>query len=346
MFVRNKQAIFFTFFMPLVFMMVFGLIGSDKIAKVDIGVVANSPSESNQQFIDTIKKIPTFTITEESEDKEMEALDKGDRILVLVFPDGSAQGVSTIRALINEGKAPEAQGVLMIMNQIVAKQALEIAHIEPSILLKSEIVNARNLKYIDFLLPGLVAMAIMQMSVFSVAFVFADYREKGVLKRLMATPLKPSSFVGANILTRLVVSIVQALMLILIGVFVFNATVVGSYGWVLLLVVLGALMFLCLGFTISSFAKTVETVPAIANLIVLPMLFLGGIFFPVDNFPVWLQYVSKVLPITPFSSALRAVMVDGAGLSTISKDLGFVILWVLVLMIAANLTFKFQDKQT
>ncbi len=345
MFIRNKQALFFTFFMPLVFMMVFGLIGRDKIVKMDIGVVAVSPSVSDRQFIESLKQIPTFAITEGAEDKERAALDKGDRILVLLFPENSTQGNSTIRALINEGKAPEAQGALMIMSQVVAKQALEIAHIEPSISIKPEVINARNLKYIDFLLPGLIAMAIMQMSVFSVAFVFADYRQKGVLKRLLATPLKPFSFVGANIVTRLVVSLVQATTLILIGVFVFNASVVGSYVWVFLFVILGALMFLCLGFTISSFAKTVETVPAIANLIILPMMFLGGVFFPISSFPNWLQYIAKLLPLTPFSSALRSVMIDGAGLNIISKDLGFLLLWVLALMTLATLTFKFQEKQ-
>lgn len=347
MFLRNRQAVFFTFFMPLVFMAVFGLIGRNRVQKVDLGLVAVAPDASVRNFIDAIKQVPTFNVTEGTEADEREQLDKGERVVVLVVPD-SLEPVGpvrpTIRVLINAGQAPQAGSVISILQQMIDQQTLAAAHLESPVTLQPETINARNLKYIDFLLPGLLAMAIMQMSIFSVAFVFAEWREKGVLKRLVATPLRPFEFVGANVITRLAVSLAQALVLISVGVLVFNASVIGSYPLVILLTILGTLMFLGIGFTISSFAKTVETVPAIANLIVLPMLFLGGVFFPIDNFPTWLQHLAKILPITPFSTALRSVMLDGAGVGAIAKDIGLIAGWVVVFLALATYTFRFQEK--
>jgi ABC-2 type transport system permease protein len=88
------------------------------------------------------------------------------------------------------------------------------------------------LRYIEFLLPGLIALSVMQMSVFSVAFVFTQYKEKGVLKRLLATPMKPLQFVAANAITRLIVSVVQAAIFIVMGILLFKVHIIGSY-WLL-----------------------------------------------------------------------------------------------------------------
>jgi ABC-2 type transport system permease protein len=189
-------------------------------------------------------------------------------------------------------------------------------------------------------------MSVMQMSVFSVAFVFVQYKEKGILKRLLATPMRPWQFVAANTATRLLVSVAQAAIFILFGVLVLGAHVLGSYLLVTLCVVLGALMFLGLGFVISGLSKTVETVPALANLIVFPMLFLGGVFFDVSSMPKWLQVFSKALPLTHFSNALRAVMTKAAGFGDIKWDIGAMALWAIGLITLATVTFSFQEKES
>ncbi len=190
-----------------------------------------------------------------------------------------------------------------------------------------------------------MAMSIMQMSVFSVAFVFTRYKEKGVLKRLMATPMRPHQFVTANILTRLIVALAQAAIFIAIGVGHFHVPVVGSYALLALCILLGALMFLGLGFTISGLSKTVETVPVLANILVFPMLFMGNVFFSSSNMSPWLQTLSSVLPLTFFSSAMRRVMTDGAGPTDIRHDLLGMSIWAALLISLATITFKFQDKE-
>ncbi len=353
MFVRNRQALFFTLFIPVVIMTIFGLIGFDNVPKIDVGLVSDNPTPATQQFINQIKQVSAFTVQTGPEPDERAALAKGERALVLLIPsdlipapDAKAPpSTKTITALTNVGEQQQSQTALSIVSQMLDKTTLVLTQAPTLFELKTEEISARNLKYIDFLLPGIVAMAIMQMAVFSVAFVFVDYKEKGILKRLLATPMKPYQFVTANVITRLLVALAQSAVLIALGVWLYHSHVYGSYWLVLLISTLGGIMFLGLGFTISGIAKTVDAVPAIANLIVFPMLFLGGVFFPTDAMPIWLQHIVQYLPLSYFSNALREVMANGAGFSVIAYDVYWMAGWAAVLVVLAMLTFRLEERR-
>jgi len=338
MLVRNRQALFFTLIMPLFIMLIFGYIGFDKPQLIDVGLATSTPSAQTQAFIGQITQFPNFNIHQGSLESEQEQLNEGNRAVVL-----EAQG-NTIIAYTNASK-PEAQAVVSILNQFITSATLQQAHIAPLITVQTQEVNAHNLRYIEFLLPGLIALSIMQMSVFSVAFVFTQYKEKGVLKRLLATPMLPIQFVAANAITRLIVSVVQAMIFIVAGLVLFKVHVVGSYPLLLLCVVLGALMFLGLGFSISGVAKTTDSVPVFANLVVFPMMFLGGTFFAISSMPSWLQLIAKFLPLTYFSTAVREVMTKGSGLSVIWPDLLGMLVWCVILIGLATYTFRFQERE-
>ncbi len=351
MFFRNKQALFFTLFSPLLIMIVFGLIGFDKPPKFDVGLIDQHPNQETQQFVDQLKNFPTFKIHEGTLDSELKELNEGNRTVVLEVPnDLISQTTATTQAKViiahtNQGQAAQSQTVLSILSTYLDKTTLAITNAPTLFTVEEKAVNSKNLTYFEFLLPGLIALSIMQMSVFSVAFAFAQYKEKGVLKRLLATPMRPFQFVAANVFTRLIVAVLQTAIFIAVGVFLFKAHIIGSLFLVLLCVILGALMFLGLGYTISGLSKTVETVPALANLIVFPMLFLGGTFFPISNMPNWLQNIAKFLPLTYFSTALRDIMTKNAGFMDISKNLIAMLVWGIILIFLATLTFSFQEKE-
>ncbi len=344
MFARNKQAIFFTFFTPLLIMVIFGAIGFDRPPSINVGVVIQgNNAQINQQFTEQLRQITLLKLYYGSLETERNALEAGDRSIVINYTSNP----SGLTILKNAGD-PNSNTAISVISQMVDKATLARANIQSAKPLMIEEVNSNNLKYIDFLLPGLVALSVMQLSVFSVAFVFVDYKEKGILKRVLATPVRPYQFVTANIITRLIVSVIQALFFIAVGVLLFGVTIVGggiSYLWILITVILGAIMFLGLGFVISGVSKTTESVPAIANLVVFPMLFLGGTFFPVDAMPTWLQYIAKALPLTYFSSALRDIMNKGAGFVDIYPDLIVMTVWAIVLVVLAILTFSFEEKR-
>jgi len=353
MFLRNRQALFFTLFMPIIIMTIFGLIGFDRVPKIEVGLVTGTPNEATVQFIDQLKSVSAFDITEGNEEMQRAELAKGDRAVVVLIPNALLSGIApgttpqkqTVTVLKNVGQEQQAGTAISILSQFLDKTTIAVAQAPELFELNVESIDSKNLRYIDFLVPGIVAMSIMQMAVFSVAFVFVDYKEKGILKRLLATPLKPFQFVTANVITRLLVAVVQTAILIAIGVFLYHSQVAGSYPLIFLISVLGGVMFLGLGFTISGLAKTVEAVPAIANLIVFPMLFLGGTFFPLDSMPGWLQGIVQYLPLSYFSHALREVMTNGASLGAIAPDIYWMLGWSVVLIFLANLTFGFEEKR-
>lgn len=346
MFVRNKQALFFTFFFPVFLMVVLGLINFDRPSKMDVGLVLTGPPNApTSQFIAALKNIPLFTIHEGIENTERQALVDDKRAAVLIIPQDLVPGPSKITVITNAGQAQASATVLNIVSGMLDKTALQISQASNLFTLEKQEVNSHHLKYFDFLLPGLISLSVMQMSVFSVAFVFVMYKEKGILKRLVATPMQPSAFVLSNVITRLIVTLIQTAIFIVLGVLVFHATVVGSYWMLFLIALFGSIMFLGLGFTISGLASTVESVPALANLIVFPMMFLGGVFFPVDSFPVWLQHVAKYLPLSFFSDAMRSVMTKGSTFSAISHDLYWMAGWAVIMVVLANITFGFEEKR-
>lgn len=355
MFVRNRQALFFTLFMPFIFIGIFGLIGFDKSPTIDLGMVVNKPTPATQDFLNGLQQVSALKIHYGSEADERQALKKGDRALVMIMPDSLFPDpkkpifeapTQKVVVLKNISQEQQAQTAYAILTQIFDETTLKYAHAPKLFALDVQAINdAKNVKYIDFLLPGIIAMSIMQMAVFSVAFVFTDYKEKGILKRLLATPMKPYQFVTAQVMTRLIVSIVQATILLLVGMLVFKTHVYGSWFLMYMLVLLGAVMFLGLGFTISGISKTVDSVPAIANIFVFPMLFLSGIFFPTSSMPQWLQHVVTYLPLHPFAHAMRSVVGDGATLSMIRHDVGWMFGWAIILSILAVYTFSLEEKR-
>jgi ABC-2 type transport system permease protein len=353
MFVRNKQALFFTFFTPLLIMVIFGSIGFGN-SKINVGVAfqgaINAPT---QQFLSELRTISAFNIINGSPAEEQKALLNGDRSIVIdltnnpfsanpLFINQRTPQTGTLMIQSNAGDA-EAPAAVSIIEQVIDNVTIAKAHAPAVVNLSVTDVNSTNLKYIDFLLPGLVALSIMQLGVFSVAFVFVDYKEKGILKRVLATPVKPYQFVTANIITRLIVGVFQAAVFIAIGVIFFKVHIVGNYLLILLVVIIECIAFLCLGFTVSALSKTADSVPAIANLVVFPMLFLGGTFFSIDAMPAWLQAIARVLPLTYFSDALRAIMTKGSGFTDLYGDFIWMIVWAVIFTFIAIFSFRFDD---
>ena len=352
MFVRNRQALFFSLFMPLLILVIFGNMNFGKQSPAVLGlVIEGKPNFGTSQLISHIKEIPALTVKEESLEQGKADLKSGDLSAVVVIPQDlisipPATTRPVLTAYLNQSQPIQAQMVGSILSTVADKATLSMSNVKPAFDVKQETLTSPTQRYIDFLLPGVIAMSVMQMSVLSVAFVFARYREQGVLKRILATPVKPYQFVTANILARLTISLAQTAVFAVLGVVLFHVQIVGAIWLLVLCVVLGAVMFLGLGFTISGLAKTIETVPVYANLIVFPMLFLGNVFFGTSNAPKWLKPLAEHLPLTYFSRALRSVMTDGAGFWEVRWNLLGTFVWAVVLVTLATITFRVQDPES
>jgi ABC-2 type transport system permease protein len=333
MFVRNRQALFWTFFFPVLLMGLLGIVfgrgfgGAFNLAivKLDNGMVANVMMQSFENA-DGIRVSRPAT-----EAQALQQLADGKVQGVLVLPAhlqnsfAAGKGTTHLPFHYDNSDVATAGQVLSVTQQIVQSVGNGIAKVQPRLGIEPLGVKAQSFNYLDFLVPGIVALSIMQTAIFGVAGTLVAYKEKGVLRRLRATPLPMSSFMGSNVLVRIVTSLVQMAIVLAVGMLLFHVQISGSLAVVTVVAIVGSGAFVSLGFTIAAVSKNVEVAQALMNVVQTPMMFLSGIFFPMNNAPAWIQPIVNIMPLKYLADALRAVIIDDAGLWAVRWDLAILV---------------------
>ena len=191
-------------------------------------------------------------------------------------------------------------------------------------------VSEPGARYIDFLIPGLIGMNLMSAGMWGVGFAIVEMRSRKLLKRLVATPMRKSEFLGAVIASRFVFMAIELALLLAFGRLVFGVEMRGTIVAAYLLGVVGALTFASLGLLIAMRAQRIETVSGLMNLVMLPMFVFSGTFFSSERFPEFLQPFIQALPLTLLNDALRAVINEGASIASQGLRLGALGLWMAV----------------
>jgi len=182
-------------------------------------------------------------------------------------------------------------------------------------------------RYIDFLIPGLIGMSLMNSGMWGVGFSLVDMRQRKLLKRFLATPMRRSDFLLAVMSSRLVLMVTEVGLLLIFGMIAFHMPVAGSLVTVVVLGSIGAISFGGIGLLTACRAQKVETVSGLINLVMMPMWIFSGVFFSYEHFPAVAQPFIKALPLTALNDALRAVILEGASLPSQSMRLLILALW-------------------
>jgi len=197
-------------------------------------------------------------------------------------------------------------------------------------------------RYIDFLIPGLLGMNLLGSGIWGVGFSVVQARQRKLLKRYLATPMRRSHYLLSFILSRLVFLIVEVVALVGFGWLLFGVAVRGSFASLAGLTVLGSFAFAGLGLLVASRAKTIEGVSGLMNLVMLPMWILSGTFFSYSRFPNAMIPFVKALPLTALNDALRAVMIDGAAVTALGTPIVIVVAWGAVSFVVALRIFRWR----
>lgn len=200
-----------------------------------------------------------------------------------------------------------------------------------------------GVKYSDYVLPGILAMTIMQGGIYGLAYWMVDLRSRGVIKRFLVTPLKQWQLLLSVVASRTIVIFVQTIVLTLIGVIFFQAKFVGNYVSIIILTVLGGGIFLLLGLLISNYAKTYEAAAPITSAVGLPLTFLGNIFFPIDGLPKALKLFAEALPITYLADGFRQAYLYTFNFQKIGKDILILAIWLVVMLALTISVFKLKE---
>jgi ABC-2 type transport system permease protein len=210
---------------------------------------------------------------------------------------------------------------------------------------KRDISEIREYKTIDFILPGQLGFSLLASGVFGVAFMFFNLRNTLVLKRFFATPISRTYIILGEMLSRVLFQLLTAVVIILLGHYLFGFTLIHGFENffdMMVLSFIGLIVFMGFGFIVSGLAKNDSTIPPFANLITLPQFLIGGTFFSVSVFPVWLQWIAKIMPLTHLNEALRDVAFEGKSLWDVKPEIGILLLWGIVVYAIAIKVFKWE----
>jgi len=225
--------------------------------------------------------------------------------------------------------------------RLLADRAIQVAAGQKEILpARNELIHETGSRYIDFLIPGLLGMNLMNSGMWGIGFALVDMRQRKLLKRFVATPMRRTDFLMALASSRLILMVIEVGLLLSFGILIFHMRVLGSFFSIVLIGALGAISFGGLGLLTASRAQKIESVSGLINIVMMPMWIFSGVFFSYERFPPMVQPFIKALPLTALNDALRAVILEGATLVSQSGRIAVLIVWGGVSFILALRWFR------
>jgi ABC-2 type transport system permease protein len=349
-FVRDRAALFWTLAFPLIFIFLFGFIfqGSGS-AGLDLAWVDEDSSTASAELRTAFAAADGVTLTDQTREAAIASMKSGDADAIVIVPAGYDSGLAAVGA----GSGPPAQievytdpsrqqlqgSVYQVVGSVLG--VVNLGGRPPMVVPVPQTVQTENLNFISYFVPSILALSVMQVGVFAAVPLVAD-REKGILKRLSATPLRRWQRVGANTLMRLLIALVQTIIIVGVGASVFGVEVSGSLLLAAAFVALGAVTFLALGYVLASFTKTEEAANGITQVVQFPMMFLSGVFFPLEAMPQFLQSIARLIPLTYLADALRQVMVGGTPFAPLAVCAAVLLGWLVVCFAIASRKFRWQ----
>lgn len=326
-FLREPEAVFWTFIFPLLLAGGLGLAFRSRPADVaKIGILSSAPAADIVRT--TLAGDSTLQLVILDDTAAANALRIGTVALVVVALDSLRVEYRFDRARTEARTA-----------RLLVDEALQRAYGRTDALAFTDsIISERGSRYIDFVLPGLLAMNLMGSGIWGIGFSIVDARKKKLLKRLVATPMRRHHYLASFLLMRLGLMVIEVTVIATFGYFAFDVPMRGSLVAFGVACLLGALVFGSLGLLVASRARTIEAASGLMNLIMLPMWVVSGVFFSAGNFPDTVQPVIQALPLTAVVDSVRGIMIQGLGWSALAPEFAVISTW-LVLSFGTALRF-------
>jgi ABC-type multidrug transport system permease subunit len=330
---REPEVVFWVFVFPLLLALGLGIAFRNRPADVvSLVIVRGVGSEQAQSLLARSPQHATFKIEVLSADEAHKGFRLGKFDLVIT-PDGK-DGVQY-------GYDPSRPESVLAKTEV--NDALQTAAGRKDTVTTTSVSSSEpGSRYIDFLIPGLLGMNLMNSGMWGVGFALVDMRQRKLLKRFVATPMRRGDFLLALTSSRLVLMVIEVGLLLLFGVLFFHMRVLGSVFAIALLGAIGALSFGGVGLLTASRAQKIETISGLINVIMMPMWIFSGVFFSYERFPAVIHPLIKALPLTALNDALRASILEGTPLLHQWSRLLVMILWGGISFVLALKWFRWS----
>lgn len=351
-FFRDRLAIFFTVIFPLIFLFVFGSLnsGSNDIS-FNVALVNQSDSSFAKEFVKSTKDSKVLkvddAITTLDKAKEKMTQSQLDATIVLPkdfgtvkqgaqFPSGQAEIVYT------QNNQQSAKALGSILDAQFKAVNSEFVNTATPFTVKSTQLNERSLSQFDYTFAGLLGFAIIGMGIFGPLNVFPELKKMGILRRLSTTPLRVWQYFLSTMIGQAIIGIISLAIMFAVAISVFHLKVVGNYLELVVFLVIGIIAILGIGLALGGWAKNERQAAPLSNIIVFPMMFLSGTFFPRFLMPEWLQNISAFLPLTPIIDGIRLIATEGKHFIDILPQLGMIGIWIVAIYAIAFKVFRWE----
>ena len=331
-FLREKEAVFWVFIFPVLMTFALGIAFRNTAPdKTPVAIEAAATDSRVSEIAGLLSQSADVTATVMGPEEAAQALRSG-KVAIVVKPNNESFEYRF------DPTRPESRTARLLVDDVLqrGKGRADVVKVG------DQQVTEPGARYVDFLVPGLIGMNLMGSGLWGLGFTVVIARSRKLLKRFAATPMKRSHYLLSFILSRLVFLVLEVGAVVIFAVLAFGFTVRGSWLSLALAIVLGGFTFSGIGLLVAARPTTIEGVSGLMNFIMLPMWLLSGTFFSSERFPQVLQPFIKALPLTALNDVLRAVMNEGASLSSNWIPIAILLAWCLLSFVVALKIFRWQ----
>jgi len=352
-FFRDKTAIFFTVAFPLIFLFVFGGIfgGKNNDTSFKVAVINESNSAFAKKFVTDANHNKVLKIDADSttQAKANEKMTRGQLDATIVLPPNFGQQqkdskypTGQAQVIYTQNNQTAAQTLTAILQTQFKQINNQFVTTETPFTVSAKQTSTHSLSQFDYTFAGLLGFSIIGLGIFGPVNVFPELKKQGILRRFHTTPLRVWQYFLATMISQAAIGLVGMVIQFAVAIGVFHLNVVGNYFLLAAFLALGIVMILGIGLAIGGWAKNERQAAPLANIVVFPMMFLSGTFFPRFLMPEWLQHVTTFLPLTPVIDGIRLIATEGKGILDILPQLGLVGGWMIIIYIIAFRTFRWE----
>lgn len=347
---RDKTALFFTFLFPLIFLLVFGYANKNSGTTFHIALLNQSSNKVAQQTVDAIKQQKVFKVDESLTTRSSadERIRRGQIDAIVVLPKTfgqlqNGQPSGTAQVVYTQNGAQAGQAVQAVLQgELFAKLNGKLVATRTPFVAQPVVSNEKSLTSFDYAFAGVLGFTILGSGIFGPINVFPELKKQGILRRLHTTPLRVWQYFLSVMLGNAVVGLMSLALMFAVAIALFHLKIAGNPLELAVFLIFSLLLILGIGLAIGGWAKNERQAAPLANIIVFPMMFLSGTFFPRFGFPSWLLKLTDFFPLTPVIDGTRLITTEGLHLSQIGSQLGIMAIWLVVVYLIAFRVFRWE----
>jgi ABC-2 type transport system permease protein len=353
-FVREKSALFFTFFFPVMLMILFGFIfqGSEESTYI-MHIQDLDDTEESRNLTSILDSIDSIDLKKVSKNRDIDKYMKENKInFLVIIPEGYQDSIirkmtidpnATVNLTVKYDPTVQSTGVkFSLLNTVLQEVNKGLEDAKDTIGLKDESIVSGSFDYIEFFIPGVIGLSVMTTVVFNIIFGEMENKQKGIIRKLSTTPITRGEWIFSNMVFQLFLALSSTVIILVVGFLVFGAEMHINFMLPLILI-LEAFGFSGLAMLVSRSVKEASSASAIGNLITFPMMFLSGSFFPVESMPQFLKDFALVLPLYYVNQGLREAMLFNDIAASMYNAVVLMVFAVVVFIAGVFLTSWKQD---